>query len=115
MPCALSCVRRLQGLRPVALRTLLALCVIHGVFNLPVSVSVAALPPPEDTPEEVLRNRPTFDARSPVDGQPLSAAEYARLQTELQALEANPPLSANVQQTIFLLRILRAVRVLTPL
>lgn len=77
--------------------------------------SAAALPPPEDTPEEILRNQQIFDARSPVDGQPLSITEYQRLQAELRALEDDPLLSSNVRQTIFLLRILKAVRVLTPL
>jgi len=87
---------------------------IHLALSLTVCGSVAALPPPEDTPEEILRNRPNFAARSPIDGQPLSAAEYARLQAELQARQEEPPLSPEVQQTIFLLRVLRAVRVLTP-
>ncbi|TAF50361.1 MAG: hypothetical protein EAZ61_12835 [Oscillatoriales cyanobacterium] len=77
--------------------------------------SVAALPPPEDTPEEILRNQPIFDARSPIDGQPLALGEYERLQAELQAPDDDPLLSPNVRQTIFLLRILKAVRVLTPL
>jgi hypothetical protein len=83
--------------------------------NALLSGSAAALPPPDDTPEEILRNHPIFDARSPVDGQPLSIGEYERLQAELRALEEEPLLSSNVRQTIFLLRILKAVRVLTPL
>ena len=45
-----------------------------------IAQSVLALPPPEDTPEEVLRTEIFLTARSPVDGKPLTAAEYAQLQ-----------------------------------
>jgi hypothetical protein len=37
---------------------------------------IAQLPPPEDTPEEVLRAEIYTSARSPIDGRPLSAQEY---------------------------------------
>jgi len=74
-----------------------------------------ALPPPEDMPEEVLRNELLFEARSPIDGQPLTAAEYARLQAELAASEQPPPVDPTLQQYVFLLRILKMVRILTPL
>lgn len=36
-----------------------------------------ALPPPEDVPEEILRTEIITEARSAIDGQPLTAAEYA--------------------------------------
>ncbi|PSN10682.1 hypothetical protein C7271_25645, partial [filamentous cyanobacterium CCP5] len=43
-----------------------------------------SLPPPEDTPEEILRTEVIVEARSPLTGEPLSVAEYAALQAELQ-------------------------------
>ncbi|PLZ22593.1 hypothetical protein CBP28_20550, partial [Fischerella thermalis WC559] len=50
---------------------------------------VAALPPAEDIPEEILRTEIILAARSPIDGKPLSAADYAQLQAQLQ--QAPPP------------------------
>ncbi|MEH2413244.1 MAG: hypothetical protein V7K36_31720 [Nostoc sp.] len=65
---------------------------------------VIALPPPEDTPEEILRGKMIIEARSPIDGRFLTAAEYAQLQAQLQ--EAPPPkLDPKIRQQIFLLRI----------
>lgn len=65
---------------------------------------VMAFPPAEDTPEEILRTEIIIDARSPIDGSPLSAAEYVQLQEKLQT---SPPrkLDPNIRQNIFLIRI----------
>ena len=74
-----------------------------------------SLPPPEDLPEEVLRTEIITEARSPVDGEWLTAAEYAELEAELQR---NPELynsiSPQIRHTIFLLQIRRAVRSIAP-
>lgn len=82
---------------------------------LPAAMPVLALPPPEDTPEEVLRTEIITEARSPVDGEWLTAAEYAELEAELQR---NPELynsiSPQIRHTIFLLQIRRAVRSVAP-
>jgi hypothetical protein len=64
---------------------------------------VLALPPVKDIPEEILRTEIIIDARSPIDGQPLTAAEYAQLQAQLQ-ISPPPKLSNNIRQTIFLTR-----------
>ncbi|BAB72671.1 hypothetical protein NIES23_45090 [Trichormus variabilis NIES-23] len=64
---------------------------------------VLALPPVKDIPEEILRTEIIIDARSPIDGQPLTAAEYAQLQAQLQ-ISPPPKLSTNIRQTIFLTR-----------
>ncbi|NER34445.1 MAG: hypothetical protein F6J93_10540 [Oscillatoria sp. SIO1A7] len=56
--------------------------------------SAAGLPPPEDIPEEILRGQIITEARSPIDGQPMTVAEYARLiQThpELEYPDFPPP------------------------
>jgi hypothetical protein len=72
-----------------------------------------ALPPPEDIPEEILRTEIIIEARSPVDGKRLSAAEYAELQVELRSAPA-PQLNSNIRQTVFLLRLRRTLLQLFP-
>ncbi|MFN6568815.1 hypothetical protein [Dendronalium sp. ChiSLP03b] len=75
--------------------------------------AVMALPPPEDTPEEILRTEIILDARSPIDGKFLTAAEYAELQEQLQV---NPPpkLNANIRQNIYLIRLRKAILQFLP-
>ncbi|MEH2245059.1 hypothetical protein [Nostoc sp.] len=66
--------------------------------------AVIALPPPDDTPEEILRTKIIIEARSPIDGKFLTAAEYVQLQAQLQ--EAPPPkLDPKIREQIFLLRL----------
>jgi hypothetical protein len=74
---------------------------------------VMAFPPAEDTPEEILRTEIIIDARSPIDGSPLTAAEYVQLQEQLQT---SPPrkLDPNIRQNIFLIRIRRVLLQLFP-
>jgi len=73
-----------------------------------------ALPPAEDTPEEILRSEIILDARSPLDGEPLTAAEYAELQAMLAESEYAPTLNTDVRSLIFTLRIRRMLRTLVP-
>jgi hypothetical protein len=76
---------------------------------------VAALPPPEDIPEEVLRTEVITEARSPVTGEPLTAAEYAELEIELQRQpELYNTTPQNLRSLIHLLRIRRAIRTFIP-
>ncbi|MBC6420676.1 MAG: glutathione S-transferase [Hormoscilla sp. SP5CHS1] len=72
-----------------------------------------ALPPPSDVPEEILRTEILTEARSPVDGQPLTAAEYALLRGRLQS-EPSPKIDPQIEELIFLLRIRRAIRTIIP-
>lgn len=72
-----------------------------------------ALPPPEDIPEEILRTEILTEARSPVDGKPLTAAEYALLQGKLQS-RPPPRIDPQISELIFLLRIRRAIRTIIP-
>ncbi|OAB56344.1 hypothetical protein AY600_10325 [Phormidium willei BDU 130791] len=74
-----------------------------------------ALPPAEDTPEEVLRNEILLEARSPLNGEPLTPAEYAALQAQLQQPTHPPQLGSDLRHNIFLLQLLRMFRTLTPL
>ncbi|MBZ8182392.1 hypothetical protein G3T18_20215 [Oscillatoria salina IIICB1] len=64
-----------------------------------------ALPPPEEVPEEVLRTEIVTEANSPLDGERLTAAEYAELQAELAESKFPPQLSPELRHLIFLLRI----------
>nr|WP_156481680.1 MULTISPECIES: hypothetical protein [unclassified Anabaena] len=73
-----------------------------------LGMAVMALPPQEDTPEEILRTEIIIDARSPVDGKPLTPAEYAQLQEQLQ-VSPPPKLSEKLRETLFLLRLRKAL------
>ncbi len=91
------------------------------VFSLTMSVfwlgmaSAEALPAPEDRPEEVLRAQIITGGRSPIDGSPLTAAEYAQLQAELSAA---PPekieLSPKIRRNIGLLRLRKFIKTFFP-
>lgn len=80
-----------------------------------VAEPAVCLPPPEDVPEEVLRTEIIIEARSPLDGKPLTAAQYAQLQAELAQRPTAPELNPQIQQLIFLLRLRHLFRTLTPL
>lgn len=74
-----------------------------------------ALPPAEDVPEEILRTQIILDARSPIDGKPLTPAEYAELQAALQApLEPSTKLSPKVKNLIGLLKLRRFIKRYLP-
>ena len=79
--------------------------------GMPVSL---ALPPPEDIPEEVLRTEIVTEGRSPLDGQPLTAAEYAELQAKLAESPHPPQLNPKVHQVIFLLRLRKFFKTILP-
>ena len=59
-----------------------------------------SLPPFEDIPEEILRTEIIIEARSPIDGKSLSAAEYAELQAKLQ-ISPPPKLDPKIRENIF--------------
>jgi hypothetical protein len=72
---------------------------------------VRGLPPPEDTPEEVLRTEIITEARSPIDGKQLTAAEYAQLQNSLQTRPlATSQVNPKLRELVFLLRVRRLLR-----
>lgn len=79
-----------------------------------VSPSVA-LPPPEDPPEAVLRTEVILEARSRLDGEPLTAAEYAQLQADLAQSPYPPQLSEEVSHAIFLLQLRQMLDTFLPL
>ncbi len=85
--------------------------VVIGVPLRPVQ----GLPPPSDTPEEVLRTEIFTEARSPLDGEPLTAAEYAELQAVLRSTETvEPQVSPKIRRLIGLLRLRKGIRTIFP-
>ena len=88
-----------------------------GIVSVGVFTSVQAglaLPPPEEIPEEVLRTEIITQARSPLTGERLSAAQYAELQERLAQSPFPPELDSRVRQTIFLLQIRKLLETINP-
>lgn len=83
------------------------------VFSSHWGQAVIALPPAEDIPEEILRTEIITEARSPIDGKRLTAAEYAELKTQLQT-SPPPKLNAQIREQIFLLRLRKALLQIFP-
>ena len=73
-----------------------------------------ALPPAEDLPEEILRTEIILEGRSPLDGKPLSAAEYENLQAQLTQNRFNPQINPDLQELIFLLQIRKLIKTIIP-
>lgn len=107
LSCVVNAIEKMGRIKPIKTIKLLCLIVITATLIALSSYwgsTVIALPPPEDTPEEILRTKIIIEARSPIDGKSLTAAEYIQLQAQLQ--EAPPPkLDPKIREQIFLLRI----------
>ena len=73
-----------------------------------------SLPPPEDVPEEVLRTEIITEARSPIDGKPLTAAEYAQLRAQIAQSPFPPTVNPKFGELIFLLRLRQLLRTVIP-
>jgi hypothetical protein len=73
-----------------------------------------ALPPAEDTPEEILRTEIITEGRSPLDNQPLSASEYEQLKAELAESKYPPQLNSKLRHIVFLLQLLKFARTINP-
>ena len=96
-----------------AFRTTIALLIVPSA--LAWGTAASALPPPEDLPEEVLRTEIITGARSPIDGKPMTAAEYADLQAQVQvAPPSRPELSRKVEKTVNLLRLRKFLKTFFP-
>ncbi len=69
----------------------------------------------DDIPEELLRTEIITEARSPLTGEPLSAAEYAQLMESIGNTPADGTLiSAEIRRLIQLLQIRRALKPIIP-
>ncbi|MEH1921101.1 hypothetical protein [Nostoc sp.] len=95
---------RVKARKAIKLLSLIVISATLLILSSDWGSSVIALPPPEDTPEEILRTQIIIEARSPIDGKFLTAAEYIQLQAQLQ--EVPPPkLEPKIREQIYLLRL----------
>ncbi|MEH2112749.1 hypothetical protein [Nostoc sp.] len=95
---------RVRARKAIKLLSLIVISATLLILSSDWGSSVIALPPPEDTPEEILRTQIIIEARSPIDGKFLTAAEYIQLQAQLQ--EVPPPkLDPKIREQIYLLRL----------
>jgi hypothetical protein len=82
------------------------------ILHLAVAV---ALPSPDDIPEEVLRTEIIVDARSPIDGKPMTAKDYAELQVQLEnAQQTTPQVSRQLKRAVQLLRLRKFLYTIFP-
>ncbi|MCC5645760.1 hypothetical protein LC607_23035 [Nostoc sp. CHAB 5824] len=95
---------RAKAIKEVKLLLLIVISATLVLLSSYGESAVIALPPPEDTPEEILRTKIIIEARSPIDGKFLTAAEYIQVQAQLQ-LAPPPKLDPKIREQIFLLRI----------
>ncbi len=72
--------------------------------------------PAVDIPEEVLETEIILDARSPINGQPLTPADYAKLQNELRQARGDVPgrVAPKIHQALVLLRLRKVLGTLFP-
>ncbi|MGI0485555.1 hypothetical protein ACN4EK_08980 [Pantanalinema rosaneae CENA516] len=86
-----------------------------GLSLLTATPPALALPPADDQPEEVLRAQMIIGARSPIDGSPLTAVEYAELQAHLEPVPPPKPIvSPKVRRIIGLLKVRRFIKRFLP-
>lgn len=91
-------------------KILISICIITSI----IPHRAYALPPAEDIPEEILRTEIILEGRSPVDGKPLSAAEYEELKADLAQRAISPQIDSDIRQLIFLLQIRKLFKSIIP-
>jgi hypothetical protein len=88
---------------------------IAFLFLMATAMPGMALPSEGEVPEEVLRGDVTVGARSPFDGAPLTAREYAELQVEIERanqVEAVAP--EKLKNLVGLLRLRKFIKTVLP-
>jgi hypothetical protein len=102
-------VGRMMAHIPQGIALSLVFIVLGGDFQ-------ASAQPVQEVPEEVLRAEIYTDARSPVDGRLLTAAEYIEESEQIEAANIPPRLlvSERVQKLIELLRLRKLIRQVIP-
>jgi hypothetical protein len=73
-----------------------------------------ALPPPDDVPEEILRTEVITEARSPLNGEPLAAADYAVLQDRLRDANTEAMVNPDLAQLVQLLQLRHILKPILP-
>ncbi|MBD2138633.1 hypothetical protein H6F32_13780 [Anabaena sp. FACHB-1237] len=97
----------------IILSILTSVIIILVANGVPAVVPQPNLTTTAEIPEEILRTEIILTARSPINGQPLTATEYTQLQKQLQTSPA-PGLNSAIQDQIFVLRIRKAILQLFP-
>lgn len=84
--------------------------------DLPATtIPVIAVPSAdEEIPEEILRTEIITEARSPLTGDPISAAEYAQLTDELRSPAGGNLVSQDIDYLVYLLQLRRALKPIIP-
>jgi hypothetical protein len=122
-------IRRLRsiphfGLSPQKIRRSIALLITllgTGIGPIGLSIGLSIAPAsadvvPEEVPEEVLRQEMILEGRSPLDGAPLTATEYAELQAELERLNTpTPTVSPKLQQLVMLVKLRKFLKTVLPI
>jgi hypothetical protein len=92
-------------------RSIRFLLLVMSGFQLFIPLAYASKPPTtEDIPEEVLRAEIITEARSPIDGKPLSASDFAELVVQVEQKTAQDDATASIQNSsvknlLFLVRL----------
>lgn len=95
----------------IALQLARICCFTISGLQIVSPIAIASnLPPVSDIPEEILRAEIITEARSPIDGKPLSAAEFAELIINVeQQLDRDNAIAATnnpqIKQILFLVRL----------
>jgi hypothetical protein len=91
------------------------LLILSTILLIQSSISIAlSLPPPEDIPEEILRNEIITEGISIINGEALTASEYAQLEAELAQGKYPPEIAAKIRHLIFLLEIRQMINLINP-
>ena len=69
-----------------------------------------------EVPEEILEAEIILEARSPIDGSPMTPAEYAQLQDELRLSRSEVPgrLDPKLHRAVILLRLRKILKTVFP-
>ena len=94
------------------LKRSISINIIGSVLGLSSAVT---LPPPEDIPEEVLRTEIITEGRSPINGEPLTAGEYAEIKAKLAKSPYPSELNSKLEHVIFLLKVRKMLKTFFPL
>lgn len=106
------------GMRTIARLSMAAIALLIGTAGLGRTALPALaeiqLPPAEEIPEEILRTEIITEARSPINGEPMSPAAYAELQAQLEVRQTTPTIRSDLRQLILLLQIRRGLKPILP-
>jgi hypothetical protein len=79
-----------------------SILLILAGWSIVMPIAIAGnLPPANDIPEEILRAELIIEARSPIDGKPLSATEFAELVVRVEQQLARDDAAAATKNSPF--------------